>query len=112
MSGKSSPTSNYVLNYETFMAFGIYTKNGCLYLGNALAQEQCNNNLRGKKSLRLGGILKPMVYWRLKHCLNFWKLSVICDCLRLISPSLNSSDISKSNVLVEVYWPEDNHNPV
>lgn len=48
MSGKSSPTSNYVLNYETFMAFGIYTKNGCLYLGNALAQEQCNNNLRGK----------------------------------------------------------------
>lgn len=50
MSGKSSPTSNYVLNYETFMAFGIYTKNGCLYLGNALAQEQCNNNLRGKIS--------------------------------------------------------------
>lgn len=37
---KSSLTSNYVLNYETFMAFGIYTKNGYLYLGNALAYEQ------------------------------------------------------------------------
>lgn len=24
-------------NYETFMAFGIYTKNDYLYLGNALA---------------------------------------------------------------------------
>lgn len=37
---KSSLTSDYVLNYETFMAFGIYTKNGYLYLGNALAYEK------------------------------------------------------------------------
>lgn len=38
--GKSSLTSNYMLNYETFMAFVIYTKNGYLYLGNALVYEQ------------------------------------------------------------------------
>jgi hypothetical protein len=53
-----------------------------------------------------------MVYWRLKYSLNFCKLSVICDCLRLISPSLNLSDNSKSNVLVDVCWPKDNYNQV
>lgn len=59
---KSSVTSDYVLNYETFMAFGIYTKNGYLYLGNALAYEKkYSNSLR--KNPKMRGFGKAIRYW-------------------------------------------------